>query len=334
MAAACAGLLAWALPLRAALTGQKINPADIRPNLFETCFINDQEGWVIGDLGRVLYTNDGAKSFERLDAGTKRAFLSIACFPDKSLVLVGKVGIIYRSSDGGRSWQQANSGTDRNLLSVAFASKEVGIAVGDAGTILRTQDGGATWQKIPMPQHVPLPEEAAETIEPGDILLYDVAFPTPERAWIVGEFGVILTSTDGGLTWTAEKSPVQSTLFGVTFTDVDHGWCVGLSGIMLRTQDGGQSWEPVKIPHRPGFKLSLYAVAIRGQYGWAIGDSGYLLASKDGGNTWELVDIPIEMAGSWFRGVAITADGRGLIVGAEGLILATDRDTFTPLRKL
>jgi hypothetical protein len=40
------------------------------------------------------------------------------------------------------------------------------------------------------------------------------------------------------------------------------------------------------------------------------------------------------MAGSWLRGLSLIPDGRGLIVGAEGLMLATDRDSFTPLRKL
>lgn len=332
MAAACAGLIVWAASIVTA--EQRLLPADIRPNLFGACFISPQEGWVIGDLGRILYTTDGGKTFEQLDAGTKRAFLSIACFPDKTLVLVGKMGIIYRSNDGGRTWQVQQSGTDRNLVSLAFSSKDVGIAVGDAGTIVRTQDGGASWQKIPVPEQIPLPEEIAETVAPGDILLYDVSFPTPERAWIVGEFGVILGSSDGGVTWAAEKSPVQGTLFGVTFTDVNNGWSVGLSSVMLRTHDGGQTWEQVKVPTRPGFSLSLYTVKIVGQYGWMIGDSGYLLTSTDGGETWKLADVPIQLASSWFRGVSLTPDGRGFIVGAEGLMLATDRASFTPLRKL
>ena len=331
-AAACIGLCAWASP--SAASPETLTPAEVRPNLFSTCFLSPSEGWVIGDRGRVLYTTDGGKTFERLETGTQRALLSIACFPDKSLVVVGQIGTVLRSPDGGRTWKPGNSGTDRNLVSMAFSSKDVGIAVGDAGTILRTQDGGSTWQKIPVPEQIPLPEEVAETITPGDILFYDVSFPTPDRAWIVGEFGVILASTDGGQSFTAQKDPVQSTLFGVTFPDAEHGWAVGLTGAMLRTQDGGQTWEQVKVPARPGFTLSLYSVAVRGQYAWAIGDSGYMLTSKDGGNTWNLLNVPIQMAGTWLRGVTITPDGRGLIVGQEGLMLSIDRDTFAPLRKL
>ena len=121
---------------------------------------------------------------------------------------------------------------------------------------------------------------------------------------------------------------------GIADRDADNGWSVGLTSVMLRTHDGGQTWDRVTVPGRPGFSLSLYTVKVAGQYGWAIGDSGFLLSSLDGGNTWKLSDVPIQLASSWFRGVSLIPDGRGLIVGADGLMLSVDRDTFTPTRKL
>jgi photosystem II stability/assembly factor-like uncharacterized protein len=296
--------------------------------------LSSQEGWIIGDRGRIFYTTDGGKTLERLDAGTPRAFLSIACFPDKSLVLTGKSGIVYRSPNGGRTFEAQPSGVERNLVSVAFGDQKTGIAVGDAGTIVRTADGGSTWQKIAVPTDIPLPEEVADVVERSDLLFYDVSFPAPDRAWIVGEFGVILTSTDGGLTWSAQKSPVQSTLFGVTFVDANNGWAVGMSAVMLRTRDGGATWQKLDIPKRPGFSLSLYTVAVKGKNAWAIGDSGFLLSSADGGETWKLTDVPIQMAATWFRGLSLTADGHGMITGADGLLLAIEGQNFTPLRKL
>ena len=35
------------------------------------------------------------------------------------------------------------------------------------------------------------------------------------------------------------------------------------------------------------------------------------------------------MGSRWFRGVSVLPDGRGLIVGARGLMLATQGGTFT-----
>lgn len=329
----CATVAAW-VSCSAVWSAETISPADLRPNLFGACFLNAQEGWLIGDRGRIYHTTDGAKTLEKLDAGTARAFLSITCFPDKSLVLTGKSGIVYRSPDGGRTFEAQPSGTEMNLVSAAFSTQQDGIAVGDAGTILRTEDGGSTWQKVAVPNDIPLPEEVADVVERSDLLFYDVSFPAPDRAFIVGEFGVILTSTDGGRSWTAQKSPVQSTLFGVTFTDANSGWAVGLSSVMLRTRDAGATWDKVEIPQRQGFSLSLYTVAVKGKNAWAIGDSGFLLASNDAGETWKLVDVPIQLAATWLRGLSLTADGHGMITGAEGLLLAIEGQTFTPLRKL
>jgi photosystem II stability/assembly factor-like uncharacterized protein len=328
------GAVVW-VACSAAWSTEMIKVADLRPNLFGACFLTAQEGWIIGDRGRIFYTTDGGRTLERLAVDTSRAFLDITCFPDKSLVLVGKVGIIYRSSDGGRTFQALDSGVKKNLLSVAFSSdKQIGIAVGDAGTIIRTEDGGTSWHKVDVPRDIQLPEEIAEVVDPGDVLMYDVSFPTPDRAWIVGEFGAILTSSDAGRTWTTQKSPVPSTLFGVTFTDVNNGWAVGMSSVLLRTRDGGQNWEPIQVPQRLGFPLSLYAISINGQYGWAIGDSGFLLTSSDRGETWKMADVPIQLAATWLRGVSLTADGHGIITGQEGLLLSVTGDKFTPLAKL
>lgn len=316
-----------------AAAGERLRPPEIRQNLFSTCFFNEQEGWVVGELGRVLHTTDGGKTFERSDAGTKTAFLSVACLPSGTVVVTGQYGLALRSTDKGASWEKLKTGVDRNLLSVSFANDQLGIAVGDYGSIVRTTDGGNTWTKIALPTDIPLPEDIAEIIQPGDVLLYDVDFVDGEKGWIVGEFGVILATTDGGQTWVAQPSNIETTLFGVFFADAQNGWAVGLEQVMLHTIDGGQSWSRLPTPGRPGFVLGIYDVAVDGKYGWAIGDSGLLLQSTDGGQTWKQVDLPIRLAANWFRGITMTAGAVGYIVGSEGLMLATEREGFRDLKE-
>ena len=60
-------------------------------------------------------------------------------------------------------------------------------------------------------------------VEPGDVNLYGISYGDPDHAWLVGEFGVVMTSTDGGLTWPQQAAPVESTLFGVRFIDAKRG---------------------------------------------------------------------------------------------------------------
>ena len=301
---------------------------DVRQNLFAACFLNDKEGWVAGELGRVFHTTDGGLTFARTATGTARGLLAIACFPNKTLIAVGQLGLAIRSRDGGATWETLNTNTKRSLLSVAFATPEIGVAVGDFGTIIRTMDGGSTWEPVAMPEQVNLPADVAEVVQPGDVLLYDVMFPTPTLGVAVGEFGTIFRSEDAGKTWVSQPSPVEITLFGVGFADAQRGWAVGLESVMVSTTDGGLTWQRQEIPAPKGYFLALYDVAVVGQYGWAIGDRGLLMQSTDAGATWKLTEVPIRLAGTWFRGIALTPDASGFIVGNRGIVLATQRETF------
>lgn len=324
LATAALGHMAQAETLRA---------TQMRQNLFSTCFVSDQEGWAVGDLGRIFHTVDGAKTWQREDAGTKRVFVGIACAGKQDLWVAGQIGQIAHSSDGGKSWQMQKSGTHRQLLDIAFADPQRGLAVGDFGTILRTEDGGKTWTKIPYPRDAKLPPDVAEIVDPGDVLLYAISFVDASHVWLAGEFGTILASTDGGLTWHEQPTPVESTLFGIDFANLQHGWAVGLDSTLLHTVDGGATWSKQPLQPPKGFSPALYDIRVRGTYGWAIGDNAFLLTSSDGGATWQNVRVPIQMRSSWFRGLALRPDGRAFIVGARGLVLAADGTHYVPLKR-
>lgn len=319
---------------RAVLAAETVPAAQLRQNLLSSCFVDLKEGWVTADLGRVFHTVDGAKTWEKLAARDQRSFVALSC-PDKGhLWAAGQAGRIGYSTDGARTWTIQTSGTDRQLLDIGFVNTQRGLAIGDFGTILRTDDGGATWTKIPLPRDIKLPPDVAEVVDPGDVVLYALAFLTPEHVWAVGEFGVIVESTDGGLTWHSQDSRTQTSLLGVSFADEQRGWAVGLESTLIATTDGGTTWRKQQIETPKGFSLALYNVGVRGSYGWAIGNSGFLLSSKDAGTTWQLAKVPVEMGSSWFRGLWLFPDGRGFLVGSRGLVLATDRDSFTPMKQL
>lgn len=306
----------------------------LRQNLFATCFVSDQEGFMVGDLARIFHTTDGGKTWDYKEAPNKLSLVALSC-PDKThLWASGQAGDIAYSADSGATWQLQASGVTRQLLNIAFPNTQRGVAVGDAGTMVRTEDGGTTWTKIALPPDIKLPPDVADVVDPGDFVLYSVAFSDPDHAWAVGEFGIILASDDGGVTWHQQTSSVETSLFGVSFPDQQHGWAVGIEATLLMTADGGTSWHKQAIETPKGFLLSLYDVQVRGNYGWAIGNSGFLLNSKDAGATWQLVKVPIQMGSTWLRGLSLFADGRGFIVGASGLVLSADRDKFTSSKEL
>src|ERR1700687_2544318 len=294
VAAALLAVTAWP-----AAAVDKAPVRDLRQNLFSTCFTSDQEGWMVGDLARLYRTMDGGKTWEWRQSETKQSFVTIACAAKGPLFSAGQAGMIAESTDGGATWKLQKSGTDRQLLSIAFPTAQRGLAVGDFGTMVRTEDGGGTWEKVALPTNIKLPPDVADVVDPGDVVLYGASFSDPEHLWVVGEFGVILNSDDGGKTWHAQTSPVEPSLFGVSFADQQRGWAVGIEATLLATTDGGINWRKSNIETPKGFQLALYDVQVRGNYGWAAGNSGFMLNSTDAGGTWARGKGPGRMGRSW-----------------------------------
>jgi photosystem II stability/assembly factor-like uncharacterized protein len=323
-----AALLALVLgsPLQAA---DRLELSELRQSLFSTCFTNEQEVWMVGELGRIFRSTDGGSSWERQYADTTRPFLAVSCVGPGRAWIAGKEGIVYRTTDGGASWQSVPTGSNRHVFALQFADEKRGHAAGDFGAMVHTEDGGQTWTQQRVPTEFALPEEAIDMgVAPGDVNLYGLSYGDRDHVWAVGEFGIIMASADGGLTWTQQHAPFESTLFGVHFTDPLHGWAVGIDSVIITTTDGGGTWtvEPPPVRGR-----SFYDVVLRGARGWIVGESGTLLTSSDGGASWQLSPVPIELAANWLRGVALLPTGRGLAVGADGLVFQLDGATFQRL---
>jgi photosystem II stability/assembly factor-like uncharacterized protein len=308
---------------------EPVGLGEVRQNLFATCFPSDQQGWMVGELGRIFRTTDGGATWERQNASTKRPFLAMSCVDAQTAWIAGKEGIVYATADGGTTWRELKTGSDRHVFALEFPTARRGHGVGDFGTMIHTEDGGATWTPSRVPESVKLPESALDTgVEPGDVNLYGISYGDPDHAWVVGEFGVIMASSDGGVTWTQQAAPVESTLFGVRFIDASRGWAVGLDSTILRTEDGGATWHP---QHAPVTGRSLFDVSIRGQQGWIVGDSGTVLKTADGGASWTQEPLPIQLAANWIRSIGLSPAGRGLAVGSDGTVFRIDGTNFKRL---
>jgi photosystem II stability/assembly factor-like uncharacterized protein len=316
-----AAALALAVPAAAA-PGTPITLSEVRQNLFATCFPSDSEGWMVGELGRILRTTDGGKTWVRQDAGTKRPFLAMSCLDAKTAWIGGKEGIVYATKDGGDSWTKLPTGSSRHIFAMQFVNAERGHAAGDFGTMVHTEDGGKTWTSMRVPETVALPDSALDTgVEPGDVNLYGISYGDADHVWVVGEFGIVIMSEDGGRTWVQQHTPIEITLFGVRFVDTKRGFAVGMDSTILATDDGGTTWRSVPPPIT---QRSYYDVAVRGQVGWIVGDSGTVLKTSDGGTTWVVEPLPIQLAANWSRAVSLGPTGSGLAVGSEGLVFRID----------
>jgi hypothetical protein len=98
-------------------------------------------------------------------------------------------------------------------------------------------------------------------------------------AIVVGANGVILRTSDAGLTWTSEPGTFRR-LFGVCFIDSLHGTAVGEQGEILATSDGGIDWSE----QISGIATIIAGVSFTDAHtGNAVGQRGRFLRTTTGG---------------------------------------------------
>ncbi len=153
--------------------------------------------------------------------------------------------------------------------------------------------------------------------------LNGVHFVDALHGWAVGDLGVILATTDGGLDWARQPAPTLDALRGVFFPTAAHGFAVGGVGRVLETTDAGDNWNirtgiTSLVPLRDVFFLGP-------DLGFIVGDNGFLARTDDGGDTWSTV--PSGATSFVLRSVWVTnqpgPDTLAWAVGDGGIVIGS-----------
>ena len=316
-----------ALALLAVSSGIVPRPAPaalIRDNLYDVKALDAREAWAVGNFGAIYHTADGGKTWQARESGTKSPLFGVDFAGPRDGWVVGKSALILHTADAGATWtRQTNPiSAQKPLFKVRALDARTAWAVGDWGAMTVTHDGGETWEDRSLSD---------------DVVLYDVSFPDARHGFVAGEYGTLLATDDGGATWAKRPVGTEKTLFGVSFSSPTRGWVVGIDGLVLRTRDGGATWDVQRGAVEAGSieelgflealkNPGLYAVRMAGRYGVVIGDTGMLLITADGGETWTRRELSGKDRLVWMRGVSLTQDAEGFVVGASGFAARVDRD--------
>jgi photosystem II stability/assembly factor-like uncharacterized protein len=287
-------------------------------------FVSSDKGWVIGQVGTILYTEDGGNTWELQESGITLRLINLFFINDKTGWIVGNRGTILYTEDGGKKWVSQESGSNNyELLKVFFTNSKEGWIIGcdadkNISIILYTKDSGKTWEKQ---SH-------------GFRQLNGIFFMDSNIGWILADNKVFKT-IDKGKTWTSvglsvedpttqskplspflPPPPPQScvTMAGgdIYFANNNEGWVListTLGTQIFHTDDGGKTWKfqfsggmrtynPPKPRTVPGGMQVPGLGSFTGQAlfmnafffadnkrGCAIGDT--IFCTEDGGLTWE-----------------------------------------------
>ncbi len=108
------------------------------------------------------------------------------------------------------------------------------------------------------PKGVPELQSDAAIAGIADLITASQCLASGERCWAVGRSGTILSSGDGGATWTPQTSGTELDLWSVRFQlDGQIGWIsskwedASSRPLILQTLDGGETWETLSYRHLP-----------------------------------------------------------------------------------
>ncbi|MDR2239760.1 MAG: glycosyl hydrolase [Zoogloeaceae bacterium] len=261
------------------------------------------------------------------------------------LVAVGQRGHILYSDDSGLSWRQARVPVSSDLTAVHFPSESRGWAVGHDGVVLHSEDGGVSWQlqldgmraiRIMenyyrnLPQQAISPDEAAKltadlaqfAAEGPDKPFLDVWFENEHTGFIVGAFGLIFRTEDGGRNWQPwyhrADNPRGLHLYALKPAD-GALYATGEQGLVLKLDHATQRFRALMT----GYGGTYFGVIGSGNAVLVFGLRGNIHRSTDGGLNWRKVDASV--LGNINAGSA-APDGSLYLVTQTGQILMS-RDT-------
>ena len=259
-------------------------PADTF-NLREFCFLNENVGYIIGEMGLILKTSDGGKSWQKQKSGANNTNLMGLSFIDENTGWITgeryepRGGILLHTTTGGTKWDTLSDRSDSILYyDVKFADENNGIIIGSYGfdnftpiNVYRTYNGGKTLTEI----------SEFSGAHTRYLFLNNI-----DTLW-TGGFG-FAKSLDGGFTWDANYlfELKDSTLYGppIFFNMLQingkTGWAAvtyfSKSSELHYTDDYGYSWKLVNIPET-FYPTSL---TLSGKYLFVGGAYGFIMTNK------------------------------------------------------
>jgi photosystem II stability/assembly factor-like uncharacterized protein len=301
-----------------AQTGWYSQTSGTANNLNCVYFINNNQGYVVGDSGALLMTTDGGSNWGGGSLGGSLNFYSVYFWDAANGIILGS-NQIWRTTDGGMTWMPPINVVSDNLYTMSFYGVN-GIIGGDSQDILYTSDEGFNWA-------VAQSGFFGGGFYGSYMLNSSIGFVAGENSIFQPLFGV---STNSGANWNFVSFYLngnEGSLSGVYFSDQNNGVTSAQvfdgTGAVSVTTDGGNNWSTTIFPY--ALNDINFPTATTG---YSVGDNGEILKSTTSGNSWESQSSGTS---SNLLSVYFPSENTGYTVGEGGIILKTTTGGVTPV---
>ena len=316
-------------------------------------------------------------SEEEIDTGWDQAPIStdndlndVLALNSTSAFAIGENGKIYHTVNSGVNWSEQDSGVIQDLNAIEFNGQA--IVVGDSGTVLindgdswigNSIEGAGNLYDLSVPHFESLTDSVIFVSGTGGEIwkwsnntwddlsnftgttndIYAIDFVNEDEGFAVGADGLIIATTDGGLSWEIRDSPEEFSdlsfydviIFGYKGSPVS-ALIVGENGTVIQSSGTGPTaigyiWKvPSENSHPTNTTSTLKSISGSSRFKfWIVGDDNFVALTEDGGSSF-YNQSQLQNVGSDFTGVSFWDGYSGFAVGEEGTALYTDREGLDP----
>ena len=284
----------------------------------------------VGERGYILYSDDDGKSWKQATVPVSVTLTALSFPTAKQGWAVGHDGVVLHSIDGGENWELQLDGRRINTLMVeqlkhlitmnrnAVKSRKT------TGTLNTVTEPSGDERQISDSEALEnlefLLDDAHFALEEGPARpLMDVLFQNHLKGIVVGAFGMILRTVDGGKNWTPlldrMDNPDGFHYYGICRSETAL-FIAGEGGMLFRSDDHGEHWQRLTSPYDGTF-FGITATP-DGKRTAAFGLRGSLFISHDQGESW-VQDV--DLKGSSISDAVFLSDGALYLSKVDGSIM-------------
>lgn len=247
--------------------------------------------------GAVMVSADQGKTWRR-QALAQASIVGLATCPDGSFVGIDIYRKVWSADRTGQVWKSVALEKPRTALAVTCDQAGRWWLVGTGAKIAVSADMGAHWTLTDMQE---------------DAQFTTIQFVDAKVGYVLGEFGHVVATEDGGATWRrVAQIPGEFYPYAALFRDRKVGWASGIAGQMLKTSDGGKTWS--KSENRAG--VPLYQLFLHGGQAYGVGASGVVARLEQG--VWQSLPYPDAAPVFLGAGASLGTQQNALIIGGPG----------------
>lgn len=240
-------------------TWSQLTPDGI-PGLEAMSFVSIDTGYVAGWDDYVIKTTNGGLTWDTLNVSTGMWIIGDIEFWDADHGVLLESTKNFVTTDGGETWVES-TGINKQCHGVDYASETTLFATG-YDNVFKSTDGGFTWTIV---------------LENAGLFL-GIDFLNENYGMATGDYGLIVTTLDGGTSWSFDQQVGDQLLHRPFIWDEDTAWVCGTPELIYKSTDGGTTWN---FDYPSNYQKAFYRITFTDNYtGFVCGGSNGIVLRK------------------------------------------------------